>query len=105
MSEKKNEGCAPIIVGLVALPFTIALRGWAISYLWLWFVVPLGVVPIGIAHACGISVIVAVLATRVAKSDPDEEKGPWHDVIVTLLVSVFMPLFALGMGAIFHALM
>lgn len=42
----------------------IALTGLAISLLWQWFLVPLGVIPIGIAHAFGLSLIVMFFKLR-----------------------------------------
>lgn len=53
-------------LGMVAVMIVLALFGaFTISTLWAWFVVPLGVKSIGMAHAYGLSMIVSVfMGTR-----------------------------------------
>jgi hypothetical protein len=43
----------------------IILRGWALSTLWAWFLVPIGAVAINIPTALGISVIVGLFTTHL----------------------------------------
>lgn len=43
----------------------IVLRGWVLSTLWGWFLVPLGAVEIGIAAALGISIIIGMFTTHL----------------------------------------
>lgn len=42
---------------LVVLLFQPVLYGWAITYLWLWYVVPLGLPALSIPHAIGLSLV------------------------------------------------
>lgn len=50
-----------LIVLCVGIPAAI-YRGWALSLLWGWFFVPLGLPPIGIVVAIGISLTVNFLS-------------------------------------------
>lgn len=46
-------------------PIMAAYRGLIISFLWSWFVVPLGFPAIGVWHAAGISLLFSFLALRL----------------------------------------
>lgn len=50
-----------LILGLVGLAI---LRGFVLSVLWGWFLVPLGVTDIGIAGAIGISFIISMFTAN-----------------------------------------
>ena len=52
-----------ILVGTMIVG--IVLRGWVLSTLWAWFLVPLGAVEIGIAAALGISIIIGMFTTHL----------------------------------------
>jgi hypothetical protein len=93
------------IIGFLALlaldiPVLI-LRGFVLSQLWLWFLVPLGVPVVGIAQAIGISLLVSMLTVSSHKSSDDDDF--WTGAIGNLLKSLLMSLLAWGMGAIVHS--
>jgi hypothetical protein len=60
-----REALAMIVLALLAA----ALGGMVLSDLWSWFVVPLGVRPIGIAAGCGIGMTVRLLTLSIRRSD------------------------------------
>jgi hypothetical protein len=69
----KNAGILSAVVigvfGLLAL--AMVLNGFMLSYMWQWFVVPLGVRPIGLPQAIGIAIIVSMLTSEAEmKTDP-----------------------------------
>lgn len=85
------------ITTIVATPFAIALvvllaiqQAWAISILWGWFIVPLGVPAIGIAAAVGVSVTVSALRGR--------RKGPDDEGWKALAKAALQPWFCLAVG-------
>lgn len=85
------------ITAIVATPFAIALvvllaiqQAWAISVLWGWFIVPLGLPAIGIAAAVGVSVTVSALRGRRGRSSDD---GKW-----ALAKAALQPWFCLAVG-------
>lgn len=79
-------GC---ILMLVLLPFSILLRAFVLTQLWAWFVVPFGIVQIGLAWAYGLSTAVAMFTQHSSpKSSEDEE--------ISKLVARFMGM-AFGM--------
>lgn len=84
----------------------LVFAGYVFSQLWLWFVVPLGVSPIGISHAIGLGVVFTFLTRRIKKEDPDEEVEGWFwQGISALFQSFLAALVAWGLGAIIHAFM
>lgn len=91
-----------ILFYLVSIvPLTI-FRGFVLSKLWLWFVVPLGVVQISIVHAIGFSLVLGFLSLKNNNAekakDRAERAGQFFGHMVT-------PLFAWGFGAIIHSFM
>ncbi|MHC4621207.1 MAG: hypothetical protein ACYTEQ_25955 [Planctomycetota bacterium] len=102
-----DEDTSAVIFGVILLillmPFSAAWRGLVLSELWGWFVVPLGLEPIGIAHAIGLSLAVGMFAQ--AKSKDNEDKPFMHQVIVAVLSAAIGPAFVWLMGAIIHSFM
>lgn len=57
MSNKKI-----IVILLAAIP-GIIWSGFVIKILWIWFMVPLGIIEISLAHAIGIDIIITFLVS------------------------------------------
>jgi hypothetical protein len=80
---------------------SIVFGGWVMSWLWAWFVVPLGVTQIGVAHAVGLMVVARCLTGFADLTQPSDEE--W---IAELVARGFAaPAITLGMGAIIASLM
>lgn len=67
-----------VVLGLI-LAGVYAYLGWAIMVMWNWFVVPLGVAELSIAHAVGLSMLWSLFALRLRydltkSSRPKKEK-------------------------------
>lgn len=56
--ETGGEALAKLIVVLASFP----LLGWVLKTMWWWFAVPLGVRPIGAAHAIGMVMLLRVFS-------------------------------------------
>jgi len=89
------------IVSTFAFLFTAAalLRGWVLSLLWDWFLVPLGVPSVGFWHAVGLCLVVTFLTYHYynfQRSKPN---------LIEALVYVLSPLAVLGIGWVVHSLM
>jgi hypothetical protein len=63
MSENKKELVVNLLV-LIWLPIYVVLCGYLFSKLFLWFVVPFGVAPIGIAHSLGLTMMYGFITTK-----------------------------------------
>ena len=83
------------IASLISIP----LSGFTVSALWGWFLVPLGVPAIGIAHGCGISLIVGYL--KGTESEP-ESTGELPLVAAKALLN---PPMYLAVGYLVHLVM
>lgn len=80
---------------VLGIPLAL-LNGWVISWLWLWFLVPLGIPAIGVVHAMGISGIIGLLTKQyVPKSDTGE----------SFSFSIVFPLVCLLTGYVIHLFM
>lgn len=87
-------------LGLFALiPVGMFLNALALSVLWGWFVVPLGVVSIGKAHAFGLAVLVNLFTQSHKRETKDEQTS------VLVFSVLFAPIVALGAGWMFHQFM
>lgn len=102
MEEKANGWIA--LAGVVTIPVALFLKAFALCYLWEWFIVPLGMDPIGKAHALGIATVVCMLTPdHTPKSSDDGD--PFAKMLSAIFVSVFGPLFALFFGWLAHLMM
>ena len=72
-------------------------RAFVLTKLWGYFLVPLGLVEIGIWHAWGISLLVT-LFTYSSPSNSEEKKN----FVSALLNPVLLSLIAWGIGALIH---
>ena len=89
-------GCLLLIPPLALLAIGSAvLDGWAISKLWAWFLVPLGVPAITIVHAIGISTLFAFFKARTPPSDKDAD---WKSLVGTIIGTFLAPLLAVLIG-------
>ncbi len=86
-------GC---LVLLLSTPILVAWSGFIISKLWLWFMVPLGLSPIEIAHAIGLMVMVDVITFKSQIEDKSEsEFDKWFRIIFQ---GLFCPGFLFFVG-------
>ena len=80
--------------------FVIAscLEGLVLSYLWEWFVVPLGMKPVSILHAIGICVLLDFITYHYYDYKKSEEVG----LAMSLSYILIRPAVALTVGAAVH---
>lgn len=86
-------GCLGIAVS--AIVGTI-LRGWVLAKFWAWFIVPLGVVPISIPWALGLSAFAYFLLSP--KSEDFKGKPGAEAIFKACFTMVGAPLFCLALG-------
>lgn len=89
-----------IIVSLLGLMVVLSiLRGFVLSQLWGWFIVPIGVPSISVPQAIGIAIIASVLT--YAPSDAMQEKRDSAQKIARAIgIGFGGPLACWGVGAI-----
>lgn len=97
----KFLGFIALIVAIIAF---IILRGLITADLWQWFLVPLGVKSIGIAHAIGLSFLVGLLFNlgRLTKSDVDPEHKGLLPAFMQLIAHTVAILLTWGSAAIVY---
>lgn len=82
------------------------LRAWVLTQLWAWFVVPLGGIPLTIAYAIGISLLVGLFTMHLQQATPKSEDksisasfgnaigtaigGPGVTLLIGWIVTLFM---------------
>lgn len=83
----------------VILAISTILSGWVLTLLWAWFVVPLGIAQIGIAHGIGICATGRLIIGGVpSRSDKDKPTDPIERLGHSIIVLIGFPLFALLIG-------
>ena len=74
--------------------------GFVLSIMWTWFLVPIGLPKLGIAHAIGITMIVRMLTWQYNDCAKDDDEPPmWIKLVV--LVGIY-PALILGAGYFIH---
>lgn len=109
MAAEQEKG-AVVAVGcmamIVMLPFTILLRGFVLTQLWHWFLVPLGLREISLAHAYGLSILIALFTSHTASSSKeDQEKGIAYLVFKMVFMGFAMPLIMWFFGWVCYCFM
>lgn len=87
-----------IVVLIAGVPLVILLHASVLSALWGWFIVPLGVAPIGIAHAFGLAVLAKYLRSQFALNSTPVELQSVAKATQRLYESVAGALAALLVG-------
>lgn len=83
-----------IIAAIVGLFLFAIYNAWVLTILWSWFIVPLGVKALSIAHAYGFTLVTGlILSNRGVKEN--KGKDDWVSSIITWLL---LPLVALFFG-------
>ena len=70
------------VIGLFATPLFFLWSSFVLMKLWLWFLVPLGLAPITIAHAFGIGCFATFVSYRNVKREDDVIKIVADQIIV-----------------------
>lgn len=83
---------------LALLVVSCIFNGIALSWLWFWFITPLGVSSIGVAQAIGICTLTRVLTDNNA----EQAKVDFSAIVGKML---FLPFLVLFMGWIIHIFM
>lgn len=108
---RRHGNAAKFTMGLLGFVLTLAVgsifQGYVLSKMWLWFVVPLGVVELPVAHAIGISLTAGLLTHQHDTSlDEDEERLPFGDrLAVRIIAENMLTAMVWGAGAVVHLFM
>lgn len=92
----------PVLV--IVAPLSAYLRSSVFATLWGWFVVPLGVPPITLVSAFGLSVLFSLTGLSYFRLDIEEFKKKSTEEVIGYLVGFLLvsPLFSLFMGWLAH---
>lgn len=107
---KEEEDTSKIAMGCVLLllmiPVGILLKGFVLCQTWAWFMVPLGVVAIGQAHAYGLATMATLfIYTGSHSANNDSEKSMGHAVLKAFGTLIVVPLVVWGVAWICHMYM
>lgn len=96
--DSKTSILIAVLVFFISIPIFIIWSGYVLSYLWLWFIVPLGVPSIAVGHAVGIMALKNFVFAKYTKEKT--EKGKVSDLYAILAKWFTVPAFALLFGYI-----
>lgn len=90
------EAFISAVFGLVFSVAAVIVRGHVLSILWGWFLVPLGLRPIGAVLAIGVSLTISLFIRSLGEAqDPEWAKNPQWGRALDAIVSAYL---ALGVG-------
>lgn len=84
-----------LVIGcIVGLALFCIYNAWVLTILWGWFIVPLGVKSLSIAHAYGFTLVIGlILSNRGVKENKDKE-----DWTSSIIVWILLPAVSLLFG-------
>lgn len=100
--DEKPSGAALFLYFIFAVVFGTLARAAALVACWGWFAVPVGAPHLGAWHLLGLSALGQVLIPNYPRANEETTHG---SMVVLMLMSLIVPLFALGFGWIYHAMM
>jgi hypothetical protein len=77
--------CTLGVLGVLYVIGLLLVRSWCLTKLWAWFVVPLGVIPVGILGAIGLTVTASVM---LGLDRLEAKQSAWRNLWLTLLTTV-----------------
>lgn len=100
---------AILVVFVFGIPYLVSIivgnsiiRGYVLSTLWGWFMVPLGLHPIGVALAIGVSLVIGLFTHQTHPTDYKKEDRRPATTIGELIGQILSPFFVLFVGYIVH---
>lgn len=99
---KGTLGCLGITlyVAVLVLAHAVVLKS-----IWLWFVVPFGVMPLTIPHAVGLSGVVALFHHSPREKQDDTESTKTEKLVAALLQPFLRLAFVVSLGSLAHSFM
>lgn len=92
-------------IALLAIwPMSLVLRGYVLPQLWLWFLVPLGLVAISLPHALGISGLLWFFLLPKSPTD-DDDASVGAKLGKAFMTMLGVPSLSLAFGWLWHSWM
>ena len=106
VSDKANAGdtslgCMLLITGI---PVVVMVRSFVVYQLCGYFVVPLGVPQLGMAHLYGLCIVVATIIPS-PKDPPNDDRSAAEKAFISIGSSISVSLCLWGMGYICYLIM
>lgn len=89
----KALSAAGLVIGVIVAIFLYCIyNAWVLTILWGWFIVPLGVKALSIAHAYGFTLVTGLLLSNRGIKE-NKGKEDWVGSIITWLLLPAVALF------------
>lgn len=100
-TDNKVVSCIGILTVLVVTTITgTIMNGWALTVLWIWFIIPVFNLPtLSIIQAIGIGMVVTFL-TRHSINKEEAAKDTGAAIWTAIVSAVIVPLLTVGIGYI-----
>ena len=101
MNEKLKKVAINLYHFLLLLVISSVTEGIVLSYLWDWFVVPLGLQPVPFFHAIGLCVLLDFITYNYYDCKKSEDIG----LSISIIFVLMRPVVAILVGAIVYYMM
>lgn len=93
---EKDNGCMTSALILIAAIMLIIFEGLLFTVLWGWFIVPLGVRDISVAHGIGLITMFSFFRVNIGREEKDSKELAFQlvGVLIVLLISMLIAFFA-----------
>ena len=90
-------GCC---LAIAILPFSLLFKAFVLTQLWTWFIAPLGVMQVGLAHAYGISVALSLFTYSGSNTSDDDDGDYVEKILKSIFLAFAVPAVMWGFGYI-----
>lgn len=103
MTEENARSFKALGLIFLATPVLWVWSGVVVTFLWGWFIVPLGLDQIGLAHAIGLVIMISFLTKKININNDKED--PLSKVQWGIFVGITRPAFILIGGSVVRLFM
>lgn len=98
-SERTILGCLGLIFAIPLLfVVNIMVKGFVISIVWGWFMVPLGLPPVSIAMAYGLAIVISYLTHQEVENKKHDDMGVGQLLLLAFTKPILTGGFILGIS-------
>lgn len=91
------------LLAFVLLTVAAIWRGYVLTILWAWFIVPVFHLPVlGVVAAIGISLVVTFLTFQFPEPNPEDNRSVGEKTAHSIVMSLVWPAIALLSGWVYH---
>lgn len=79
------------------------INAYVLTFFWLWFIVPFGIMELSLSHAYGLTILIGIITP--SNDSKEEEKEMYTIVLESVVKTIFRITLSLPIGYLVHQIM